>query len=218
MIQAVIFDMDGTMFDTESIWATLWEPALARFGLAVPDGLDEAARGTAGAALLQVIAHYCGPACDPQAVVDELWRLGDIAFADHIVKKPGLDKLLAYLAEKNIPLAVASSSIAPIVKRNLANGGVTHYFRHIISGDMVQRSKPAPDIFLKAADALGTDPAHTLVLEDSYNGVRAGRAGGFVTVMIPDLQQPDAEMRSLYDACFARLDDVIPWLEEGRLP
>ena len=102
--------------------------------------------------------------------MDELWRLGDIAFAENIVKKPGLDELLTYLAAKNIPLAVASSSIAPIVKRNLTNGGVTHFFRHIVSGDMVQRSKPAPDIFLKAAAALGTDPARTLVLEDSYNG------------------------------------------------
>ena len=83
--------------------------------------------------------------------------------------------------------------------------------------EQVKRSKPDPEIFLLAAEKLGTAPARTLVLEDSYNGVRAGAAGGFVTVMVPDLAQPDDEMRRLYTAECASLHEVRRMLEEGRL-
>ena len=79
------------------------------------------------------------------------------------------------------------------------------------------KHKADPEIFYRAAEMLGTAPEHTLVLEDSYNGVRAGAAGGFVTVMVPDLAQPDDEMRRLYTAECASLHEVRQMLEEGRL-
>ena len=94
---------------------------------------------------------------------------------------------------------------------------MTHYFKVIVSGEQFSASKPDPEIFLRAAEALGTVPGRTLVLEDSYNGVRAGAAGGFVTVMVPDLAQPDDEMRRLYTAECASLHEVRRMLEEGRL-
>ena len=217
MINGVIFDMDGLMFDTERMWASFWEPALARLGLPYKEGLDAAARGTAGETLQNVVRSFYGPDCNAQAIVESLHQVADEAFRKPVPKKPGLDELLAWLDARHIPMAVASSSRMDIIQRNLDNWGMRSYFSVLASGQQVARSKPDPEIFLLAAQKLGTAPAHTLVLEDSFNGVRAGEAGGFVTVMVPDLLPADAEMRSLYTAECRSLHEVRQLLEQGKL-
>ena len=217
MIQGVIFDMDGLMFDTERIWATLWEPALAGLGLSYKEGLDEAARGTADDSMRAVLRRFYGPDCDPDRIIEALHEQGVIAFQAPPPKKPGLDELLAWLDANHIPMAVASSSRVHVIEGNLNNWGLTHYFKALVSGQQVKHSKPEPEIFLLAAEKLGTDPAHTLVLEDSYNGVRAGAAGGFVTVMVPDLLPADDEMRGLYTLECTSLNEVLAKLKTGEL-
>ena len=189
MIDGVIFDMDGLMFDTERVWATLWEPALATLGLSYKEGLDIAARGTAGDSMRAVLRRFYGPDCDTDAIME----------AQHI------------------PMAVASSSRMASIRHHLDGWGLTHYFKVIVSGEQFSASKPNPEIFKRAAEALGTQPGRTLVLEDSYNGVRAGARGGFVTVMVPDLSPADDEMRRLYTAECKDLREVKQMLETGRL-
>ena len=125
--------------------------------------------------------------------------------------------LLAWLDANHIPMAVASSSRVHVIEGNLNNWGLIHYFKALVSGQQVKHSKPDPEIFLLAAEKLGTDPAHTLVLEDSYNGVRAGAAGGFVTVMVPDLLPADDEMRGLYTMECTSLNEVLAKLKTGEL-
>ena len=217
MIDSVIFDMDGLMFDTERVWATLWEPALATLGLSYKEGLDVAARGTAGDTMRAVLRRFYGPDCDPDRIIEALHEQGVIAFQAPPPKKPGLDELLAWLDANHIPMAVASSSRVHVIEGNLNNWGLTHYFKALVSGQQVKHSKPDPEIFLLAAEKLGTDPAHTLVLEDSYNGVRAGAAGGFVTVMVPDLLPADDEMRGLYTMECTSLNEVLDKLKTGEL-
>ncbi len=217
MINGVIFDMDGLMFDTEKMWASFWEPALARLGLTYKEGLAEAARGTAGETTREVVRKFYGPDCDAAAIVDSLHAVADEAFEAPVPKKPGIDELLAWLDENHIPMAVASSSRERSIRHHLDNWGMTHYFKAIVSGQHVARSKPDPEIFLLAAKKLGLPPEHCLVLEDSYNGIRAGAAGGFVTVMVPDLMQPDEEMRRLYTAECASLFEVLDKLKKGIL-
>ena len=217
MIKGVIFDMDGLMFDTERIWATLWEPALAGLGLSYKEGLDEAARGTAGDSMRAVLRRFYGPDCDPDRIIEALHEQGETAFLAPPPKKPGLDEILAWLEQRHIPMVVASSSRMASILRHLNNWHMADHFKALISGEQFSASKPDPEIFLTAAKALGTVPAETLVLEDSYNGVRAGAAGGFVTVMVPDLAQPDDEMRRLYTAECASLHEVRRMLEKGRL-
>ena len=216
MIDGVIFDMDGLMFDTERIWATLWEPALATLGLAYKEGLDTAARGTAGDSMRAVLRRFYGPDCDADAIIAALHAQAEAAFQAPPPKKPGLDEILAWLDAQHIPMVVASSSRMASILHHLNGWDLTHYFKAVISGEQFTSSKPDPEIFLRAAEALGTKPEHTLVLEDSYNGVRAGAAGGFVTVMVPDLAPVNDEMRSLYTAACPDLYAVLDGLKENR--
>ena len=217
MINGVIFDMDGLMFDTEKMWATFWEPALAELNLPYKEGLAEAARGTAGETTRKVVRSFYGEDCDANAIIDNLHKVADKAFEPPVPKKPGIDELLAWLEQQHIPMAVASSSRECSIRHHLDNWNMTHYFQAIVSGQHVTRSKPDPEIFLLAAEKLGVDPAHCLVLEDSYNGVRAGAAGGFVTVMVPDLMPPDDEMRRLCTTVCKSLYEVQEKLKKNEL-
>ena len=218
MIDGVIFDMDGTMFDTERMWATFWEPALAALGLPYREGLAEAARGTAGVTTRNVVRQFYGPDCDAEAIVDSLHRVADeVFFSAPVPKKPGLDALLAWLKARHIPMAVASSSREAMIRHNLDVWGLTQDFTAIVSGQHVAHSKPDPEIFLLTARKLGVEPARCLVLEDSYNGVRAGAAGGFVTVMVPDLVPADDEMKRLYTMECASLEEVLEKLKAGEI-
>lgn len=218
MIDGVIFDMDGTMFDTERMWATFWEPALAALGLPYREGLAEAARGTAGVTTRNVVRQFYGPDCDAEAIVDSLHRVADeVFFSAPVPKKPGLDALLAWLKARHIPMAVASSSREAMIRHNLDVWGLTQDFTAIVSGQHVAHSKPDPEIFLLTAQKLDVEPSRCLVLEDSYNGVRAGAAGGFVTVMVPDLLPADDEMRGLYTMECTSLNEVLAKLKTGEL-
>ena len=218
MINGVIFDMDGTMFDTERMWATFWDPALKALGLPYKEGLAEAARGTAGETTRNVVRSFYGPDCDADGIVESLHRVADEVFLSAPVpKKPGLDELIAYLEARHIPMVVASSSRMASILHHLNGWDMTGHFKAVISGEQFTASKPDPEIFFAAAKALGTAPAETLVLEDSYNGVRAGAAGGFVTVMVPDLAPADDEMRRLYTAECRDLSEVKKLLEAGKL-
>ena len=152
MIQGVIFDMDGLMFDTERIWATLWEPALAGLGLSYKEGLDEAARGTAGDSMRAVLRRFYGPDCDPDRIIEALHEQGVIAFQAPPPKKPGLDEILAWLEQRHIPMVVASSSRMASIRHHLDGWGLTHYFKAVISGEQFISSKPDPEIFYRAAE------------------------------------------------------------------
>ena len=219
MKKGVIFNMDGLMFDTERLWDTFWEPACEALGVPMP--ADRAAfyasgRGLAGQYLLEHIREYF-PMIDPQKMLDKVWQVGDARFAQGVPCKPGLKELLATLEEKGIPRIVASSSPRNMIEQNLQTTGTARYFHDVVCGADVQRSKPAPDIFLEAARRLGLDCRDCVVLEDSFNGVRAGHAAGALTVMVPDLAQPDEEIRQLYDYCCHDLSEVRDLLLAGKL-
>lgn len=219
MIKGVIFDMDGLMFDTERLWDTFWEPACKALQVPMPE--DTAAfyasgRGLAGQYLVEHVQKYF-PGVDPQRMLDKVWQIGNERFAQGVPCKPGLKELLALLEERGLPRIVASSSPRNMIEQNLQTTGTARYFHDIVCGADVKHSKPAPDIFLEAARRLGLDCCDCLVLEDSFNGVRAGHAAGAVTVMVPDLAQPDEEIRQLYTCCCHDLYEVRDLLVQGKL-
>ena len=216
MIEGVIFDMDGLMFDTEPVWTKAWTPTLATIGLEFNPELADAARGTSGKSMEAVIHRFL-PEVDAAYVRETLFATAHQMMTEGVPKKHGLDELLAYLSEQGIPMAVASSSSPELIALHLSNGGVREHFTELVSGVGMSHPKPEPDIFLKAADALGVDPAHALVLEDSLSGVRAGVAGGFVTVMVPDMVAPDAYAQEHATRICKDLIEVRDLLAAGEL-
>lgn len=217
MIQGAIFDMDGLMFDTEPIWTEAWAPALAEFGLTPKEGLADACRGSSDELCVQTLKRFYGDDTPGQEIMNALRRIAQDMIAGDVRKKPGLDELLGFLSEQGVPCAVASSSTPSLIATCLREAGIADKFEAALSGMDMEHSKPHPEIFLKAAEALGCDPARTMVLEDSYSGVRAGAAGGFVTVMVPDMVQPDEEISRLYTRCCASLAEVRDLLAAGEL-
>lgn len=217
MVSAVIFDMDGLMYDTEPVWAKGLRPALDVLGLPYKPGLPDAARGTAGEEFAKVIHEWYGDEVDAYHVWDVWHEIVERQLREGVEKKPGLDELLAYLKEQDILAAVASSSPIDQIEGNLARTGVSGFFAATVSSLQVEHAKPQPDVFLKAAEMLGVAPYDALVLEDSFNGVRAGAAGGFITIMVPDMAQPDDEMRGLASRICGSLLEVRDLLANGAI-
>jgi HAD superfamily hydrolase (TIGR01509 family) len=218
MVQGVIFDMDGLMFDTEPVWGACWEPVCAEYGISVPEGMVAGVRGCAGETMHAALRRFLGDEAPVEQIwIDEKDMVHEIIASKGVPKKPCLDDLLQYLHDCGIPMAVASSSTIGAIKGNLARGGIEGYFDVVLSGESLGRGKPDPLIFLETAKLLGTEPSRTLVLEDSFNGVEAGYNGNFITVMVPDLAQPTDEVRAMATAVVDDLGDVIDLLESGAI-
>lgn len=128
---------------------------------------------------------------------------------DDLVLKPGVKEILSYFESISIPMAVASGSPCSLIERNLQLVDIATYFSVIVSTQEVEHGKPAPDVFLEAAHRLQVEPEHCLVFEDAINGVKAGICGGFPTIMIPDLVQPNPEWKTSLFGVFDTLDQAL---------
>ena len=213
-INGVIFDMDGQMLDTERIAQLSIDHAQEVLGLDLRSGLPDMT-GMNAAQIRQAQMERFGPDFDYEGVGAVRAAFRQRYIQEHgIPVKPGLRELVAELRRRGLRWAMATSSAGPIAEDNLRRTGLLEDFPLRVCGDMVERSKPSPQIFYAAAELLGTRPQETLVLEDSYNGIRAAASGGFLPCMVPDLREPDEEISALLLRRFDTLFDVIPFLEE----
>jgi HAD superfamily hydrolase (TIGR01509 family) len=130
-----------------------------------------------------------------------------------IAVKPGLWPLIELLAAHGVPKAVATSTGKARAIRKLSLAGILPHFDHIVAGDEIANGKPAPDIFLKAAEKLSVDAADCYVLEDSEAGVRAAHSAGMTPILVPDLQQPSDEVRALARRTFVSLHEATVYFE-----
>jgi HAD superfamily hydrolase (TIGR01509 family) len=131
--------------------------------------------------------------------------------------KKGVRELLAYFRENGYKIAIASSGLLATIERRMKYHGIFEYFDVIVSGDMVTKSKPDPEIFLLCAEKLGVDPAEITVFEDSQNGIRAAYAAGMRPVMVPDLAQPEKDVAAMAYAICSSLLEVKEKYENGSL-
>ena len=130
-----------------------------------------------------------------------------------LAKKPGVEELLKYLKMRGFKIGLASSTREALVRSEISDGGLLGYFDQIIGGDMVERSKPEPDIFLEACRRLGTRPENCYVIEDSHNGIRAAYAAGMHPIMVPDLMEVTEEMKFLAEEILGSLCAVQEFLQ-----
>ena len=129
-----------------------------------------------------------------------------------IPEKPGVHELFAYLKEQNYRIGLASSTQQQAVYRQMKAAGIFDDFDVIVCGDMVTKSKPNPDIYLKACELMKVDPKECYAVEDSYNGIRAAHAAGMKAIMVPDLLEPTPEILELTDQKFNSLMELQKFL------
>ena len=214
-ITAVLFDMDGLVLDTEKLYTRFWQEAANALGYPMTKeqalGMRSLNRG-AGLAKMQ---SYFGPEVDYDKIRNKRIELMD-AFVEQegVNLKPGIHELLAYLKEHGIKTAIATSSPIERTLLYLGSVGLSESFDELVSGYMVEKGKPEPDIYLYAAEKLGVKPSACMVLEDSPAGILAAYRAGCVPVMVPDQDKPDRDTKEMLYAEAENLLAVISLLEQ----
>ena len=214
MKRAVLFDMDGVIFDSERAVLAVWREIAGEMELSGIDGVFVQCVGVNKQRTREIFCEAY-----PDLDFDEFDVRVRRLFLSRYDKgrlpvKPGVREILAGLRERRIPLALASSTRTETVKRELEEAGFLGCFDTVIGGDLVTRSKPDPEIFLTAASRLGAEPADCFVIEDSFNGIRAASAGGFRPIMVPDMLPPDAEMEEKAELIAADLFEAWDYLQK----
>ena len=211
-IKAIIFDKDGTLHDTEKVYLQAWKAAAAEFN--VPD-IENTVRDCTGTNI-PFIAQYWAKKYPDVPFEDYLPRRQFYYFGileQGIPVKEGAYELLTYLRAHGYKVGMATSTPWDTVKEHLERTDMMGYFDTSVTGDMIEHGKPAPDIYLLAAERLGVDPAECIGVEDSPNGVRSIHAAGMRAVMIPDLVEPSPEVEALVWKKLTEISQLIPLLE-----
>lgn len=205
---AVVFDMDGTLLDTEAVFRDIVFTVSDTLGFEMTDAVHKAMVGSSHEATNRMLVEAYGVSF-PYAMFDQQCReLMHHRLAETVPVKAGVHELLAELKARRIPAAVATSSRTPHALGHLGRAGLLDMFAAIITRDEVVNPKPHPEPYLMAAEHLGLKPRDCLAIEDSHSGVRAAHAAGMQTVMVPDLVHPTAEIAALCAAVMETLHDV----------
>ncbi len=214
--KAVIFDMDGVIFDSERLYMECCKEAAEIFGA---DNIESVVISCIGVNLEKTLRIY-REAYGKDFPLDDFWHETTSRFRKKthgglLPVKDGAKEILELLKKNNIPLAIASSTKVGMVCDELKAAGLFDYFDIIVGGDMVSKSKPDPEIFLFAAQKLGYEASDCIIIEDSFNGVRAAHASGAYVIMVPDLVMPDDQIKALADAVLPSLGKAGEYLFEN---
>jgi HAD superfamily hydrolase (TIGR01509 family) len=212
IIQAVVFDMDGLMFNTEDLYDEVGEIMLQRRGLSFTLELKLEMMGLPGDKAFEVLKSRTGLTESVAQLRKETTEIFQDMIPSRIEMMPGLESLLHRLEQTNVPKAVATSSHRQFATRALGAFDLEPRFEFVLTGDDVENGKPHPDVYLMATKRLQTSPAQTLVLEDSHVGSRAAVAAGAFVVAVPtkhsqalDFSHVNAVAKGLDDPLIANL-------------
>lgn len=215
MLKAVIFDMDGLMFDTETLAKKAWIRVGELLGYPITEAHIAKIRGSTPTASAAIFREAFGDRFDyPRARAMRNDMVAGQIRSHGVPVKYGLEELLEGLKAQGLPAAVASGSPRRTVEEYLAMTGLSGCFACVIGAEDVTCSKPDPEPFLRAAEGLGIAPENCLVLEDSGNGLRAAYNAGMTSICIPDIALPDEKSLSLAAAVLPNLSLVSGWILE----
>ena len=216
--KAVVFDMDGVIFDSERLVLECWTEVAEKMGIKDMDKVYYKCIGVNMVQSKEITMDFYGPEFPYDVFRAEASRLYHTRFDNgRLPMKPGVVELLEFLKQHGYRVGLASSTRYEVVHQELRDAGILPYFQNLTCGDMVTVSKPNPEIFLKACEALSVAPEEAIAIEDSFNGIRAAHRAGMFPVMVPDMVAPDEEMRTLAGRVDKDLFEVREWLSQGGL-
>ncbi len=216
MVKAVIFDMDGVLIDTERVCCECWKEVAED---KKAGDLSEGVMGCIGLnrndseILMRRLYGEDFPYEEFRSAVHD--RIQQRFREKGIPLKKGVRELLEELKAGGYAIGLASSTSKKSVVEEMEQTGLIDYFQVLVTGDMVEHSKPNPDIYLKACKALGVEPAEAIAIEDSLNGIRAAYRAGMKPLMVPDLVEPTPEIEAMLYGKFNSLLEVRDYLNHA---
>ncbi len=217
-MEAILFDMDGLILDSERVYDRAMAEAGKSLGYLLGECFLQRTRGVNAGLFNRMIYEEFGkefPLAEFRSTYREI--LWEILQKEGLEIKPGFQELHRYLAKNHLQYCLATSTNRQMTEKLLHIAGIGDIFHSIICGDEVKLGKPHPEIYQKAAALLHVRPAECLVLEDSVNGIKAGHAAGCRVIMVPDLTEPSEEVKRLCERICEDLFEVIDYLERLRI-
>ena len=209
-IQAVLFDLDGVLIDSEKIYNQCWVRAAQQQGFIMTREQALLLRSLDRQLAQQLFNQWYSDERAYNVIRTTRKQLMKEFLATHPLSlKPGVHRILPYLKKLHFKLAIVTASNFEEVTKYIKDMGISHYFDHVISTKSVVRGKPFPDVYLYACSKLNINPSACIALEDSPNGVQSAHAAGCYTVMIPDLSPYSPNLKSYVDVWYQNLEEFL---------
>ena len=215
MIEAVVFDLDGVLIQSEEVWDEVREAYVRERGGRYDPEIQRALMGMSSTEWSRYLHEVAGVPDAPDEINAEVVARMLAAYRDHLPLIDGAVDAVRRLAER-YPLGLASSSNRPLIDAALAFAGLAKSFRATVSSEEVAHGKPAPDVYVEAARRLGVDPTACVAVEDSHGGIRSANAAGMHVIAVPNPSYPpDEESLALADVVIPSLRELTPELVDA---